>query len=210
MYRLLLAIVFITLISVTVRFMNSKQWTFSHLIRVLIAEFTGFYQSMTTKIRPLWVLRKLMYSLTALFFSILVLSGFVPVLIFGEDLSGTFLIIHVMTAPAFVISFTMSLVLYAQTLQFNVNDWIYVSRQNPDKEMSLKRGLIFWKKVCFWLFTVFALPAILSVIISMYPLFGTDGQYFLLELHKCCVLFLFIIAAVYILLKWFSDKIIFK
>jgi hypothetical protein len=42
-----------------------------------------------------------------------------------------------------------------------------------------------------------ALPVILSVVLSMFPLFGTDGQEFLLNLHRYSALLLALVAIVH-------------
>jgi len=42
-----------------------------------------------------------------------------------------------------------------------------------------------------------ALPVILSIVLSMFPLFGTDGQEFLLQLHRYSALLFALVAIMY-------------
>jgi len=208
MYRLILALVIIAFILRFIWLIKSDRWTYSVLLKVLNEELVRFNHVMSTKTEPFKILRKILYRITVLLFLILVISGFFPVLILGQSLSGFLLIVHVTVAPLFVLFFTLSVLFNAHSQQFDINDWNYVSRGDTEQNFSKIHHLVFWKKICFWLFTIFSLPAILSVIISMYPLFGTDGQYFLLDMHRYSVLFLFTIAAIFFLLKWSSAKVL--
>jgi len=45
-------------------------------------------------------------------------------------------------------------------------------------------------KICFWLICTLAIPLILSIVLSMFPLFGIHGQKFLLQLHLYIALLL--------------------
>lgn len=205
MYRILVGAVIIALVIKIIWLIKSDKWEYSRLLKSLAEEFAGFNRTMLKKIEPLKALRKILYSITAILFIILAVTGFFSVLILGENLSGFLLIVHVTIAPIFVLTFTLSLLFYAHIQQFNTNDWYYVSQQEQQQNISFNQRIIFWKKVCFWLFTIISLPAILSIIMSMYPLFGTDGQNFLLDLHRFSVLFLLMIAAIFVILKWSSN-----
>ena len=44
------------------------------------------------------------------------------------------------------------------------------------------------RKSCFWMEVILALPLILSIVLSMLPLFGTHGQEVLFHMHRCCAL----------------------
>ena len=204
MYRLLVAAVIITFALCSVWLLKSNQWTYSTLFKFLKAEIFRFNQLMLIKIEPFKALRKVLYRITALLFLILVISGFFPVLIFGQSLSGSLLIVHVTTAPIFVLFFTLSLLFNAHSQQFNLNDWNYVSQAETEQKLSMRHRLVFWRKVCFWLFAVISLPAILSVIISMYPLFGTGWQVAMLNLHQFSVLVLLIVSMFYLKSKYLS------
>ena len=48
------------------------------------------------------------------------------------------------------------------------------------------------QKITFWLVLLLSLPVMVSMILSMYPLFGTHGQEVLLNLHGYSALFLVI------------------
>jgi cytochrome b561 len=69
--------------------------------------------------------------------------------------------------------------MWAENRRFNKNDWPYL------------------QKICFWLIIILAIPLILSIVLSMFPLFGTKGQEFLLDTHRYCALLLALVAIVY-------------
>ena len=56
------------------------------------------------------------------------------------------------------------------------------------------------QKITFWLLVVLALPLILSMVSSMFPLFGTHWQELLLELHRYSALLFALVAIVHIYL----------
>jgi hypothetical protein len=145
------------------------------------------------------LLRKLFYSLTAALFFVLAVTGFIPV-IFGIHLTGVLLIIHVTVAPFFVLSLMFTILLWAHHKQFDIRDFEYVFGNNPTNRLGVQKNLL-WQKVGFWSFLVFSIPAILSIILGMYPLFGTDGQENLLDVHRYSVLILMFISGFYLILK---------
>lgn len=148
------------------------------------------------------VWRYALYNLTAFFFAVLALSGFIPIIFFGGHLSGIVLIIHVSAAPFFVFSLMLFLLFRAHFQQFDGDDFTAL------KALWEKGKRADWKKMpvqtidklLFWLFAVIALPAILSMIFSMSPFIGTEGQQWLLNLHRYSVLLLLIMAALHFIL----------
>lgn len=142
--------------------------------------------------------RMLSYQLTLLFIILLVLTGFLPVILTGGHLSGLPLILHVTIAPLFCISLAVFALFWAHALRFVAAD------RNLFKNKSF--SMIFldadlsdsWQRVVFWLFLVFAVPAILSIVLSMYPVLGPDGQEILLQLHRYTTLFIFVLTLIHI------------
>ena len=55
------------------------------------------------------------------------------------------------------------------------------------------------QKVTFWLIVFLALPLILSIILSMFPLFGTYWQEYLLALHRYTAIVFFVVVIVHTL-----------
>jgi len=75
--------------------------------------------------------------------------------------------LHCIIAPAFVLGLATLALLGAGRCRFNaspVSPWAH--------------------KLCFWLMLILALPLILSIGLAMFPLYGTTGQRFLLNLHQ--------------------------
>lgn len=143
-------------------------------------------------------LRKFFYRLMILLFIILALTGFSPPLLFGAHLSGILLIIHVTIAPLFVFSFMLFVILWALLQQFDKNDFETVQCLIKKEEVDPHKFDAFMNKLYFWLFTVIALPAIMSMILSMYPIFGTEGQIALLNVHRYSVLALAVIIVLHL------------
>lgn len=124
--------------------------------------------------------------LCAALFIILFITAFLPVL-FGFHMTGLFMLIHVSTAillsillVVFVFLFSNSNQLSLEELQNLVND--YKQKKSIDYQIMLK--------VLYWLIIVLILPAMLSIILMLYPLFGTDGLEFLADVHRWSVLLL--------------------
>jgi membrane protease YdiL (CAAX protease family) len=131
------------------------------------------------KLGTVGVLRKLVYLLALLCFLVLVVTSFFPVLILKEPIHGYWLILHATFAPVFAICLVGLALMWAENRRFNKNDWPYL------------------QKICFWLIIILAVPLILSIVLSMFPLFGTKGQEFLLDTHRYCALLLALVAIVY-------------
>ncbi|MFC1555913.1 hypothetical protein ACFL67_02410 [candidate division KSB1 bacterium] len=114
--------------------------------------------------------------------SLLAFSGFIPYLIFGESLTGYMLLLHVSVSPVFAVSLTVLIFLRAKE---------YVC------DLTLP-GSNAGMKLCFWCMLILTQVLIWTIILSMYPVFGTQGQENLLSLHLLGALF-FVIAGVFYL-----------
>lgn len=136
------------------------------------------------------VLRMLVY-LAALFcLVVLAVTGFYPVLIRGEHISGYLVMVHATFAPVFAVCLAVMAVMWAAKCRFSRGDWPWFDRlvqrvtlvQSAGAECPGSAGL--WHKMFFWLTIFLALPLGLSIVLSMFPLFGTHGQEYLLGLHR--------------------------
>lgn len=137
--------------------------------------------------------RKAFYFLTVLSFLVLAITGFLPVVISGSPISGLPLILHVTLAPLFAISLTVVTVFWAYHHRFNRSDWQRLLQWiRREKSTALQANPNLWQKICFWSILVLAVPVLISVILNMYPLFGTAGQQFLLHLHGYTALLMLI------------------
>jgi hypothetical protein len=155
---------------------------------------SGFKEDVFKRLRYFFI------SASVILFLLLALTGLIPVVILGKPMSGLLLIIHVTIAPFFVVVVMLTAIFWAHFQQFDHSDFIYLKERRHHKENKNSSQIvqIFWRKLCFWLFLIFSVPAILSVILSMFPYFGTDGQITMLNIHRYSVLILLIVMVFYI------------
>jgi len=108
----------------------------------------------------------------------LVVTGFLPVIITGGPVSGLILILHVAAGPVFATCLAFLAIILAARFRMQAGEM-------ADK---VKWG--------FWLIVLFAIPLISSAILSMFPIFGTEGQHILLHLHGYSALLLILTIAI--------------
>lgn len=194
-YRIIVALAIIVFLYAILKRRSLLKSSFRQFVRHFFVEMfrqIKEIRNISKQKNVLELLKKSFFSLTVLMFLVLAISSLIPVLILGEPMSGLLLIIHVTAAPVFVLSVTISVVLRAHNLQFSIVDIGYLKNLLRRRKSNSKPEL-FNKKVYFWLFTIFVIPAILSVLLSMYPFFGTEGQMLLLDIHRFSVLVLMIV-----------------
>jgi cytochrome b subunit of formate dehydrogenase len=130
--------------------------------------------------------------LAALFcFIVLAITGFYPTLILGEHITGYLIMVHATFAPIFAVCLAVLAVMWARRWRFTGGDWPLFERivrwatltNNPGNNIPGKSSEL-GRKISFWLVIFLALPLILSIILSMYPLFGTHWQEILLGMHR--------------------------
>jgi len=182
------------------------RWRPIDILKTLVHLFTLFF--LEQKLNLVSVLRRLIYLLALLCFVVLVITGFYPVLVYGEHLSGFLLMLHATFAPVFAACLAVLVVFWADNCRFDKNYWPWLQRV-LGREAVNKAGVKKYeprpsdglgellRKICFWLIILLALPVILSVVLSMFPFFGTDGQEFLLNLHRYSALLLALAAIVH-------------
>lgn len=189
-----------------VAFPCSRQcrWTPLAILKRAIRIFTMLL--LEQKLSPVGVLRKLVYLLALLCFFILAITSFYPVLVLKEPIHGYWLISHATFAPVFAICLAVLAVMWAANCCFNKNDWPWVQRvlgralplggaRREAANNSVVNKLL--RKICFWLIILLALPLILSIILSMFSLFGTYWQELLLNIHRYTALVFAIVAIVH-------------
>jgi hypothetical protein len=127
-------------------------------------------------------------------FLILAITGFVPALFLGSHLGGMLLVIHVTIAPVFAIALSALALFWAHRLRFDAADWRIVEGalrwEFPGKDALVRFAL----KVGFWVVLLMSLPLMLTVILGLFPLFGTDGEALLIRLHGYSALLLLLTA----------------
>ncbi len=145
----------------------------------------------------LGALRGLFYLLTLALFIILAFTGFVPVVLFGGHLTGVLLLVHATAAPLFALSLALMSLLWAHRQRFSEGNWDSVRDLAARKPVDPARSREVVGKVCFWLIIFFSLPLILSIILGVFPLFGTEGQETLVLLHGISALLLTVTAVIH-------------
>jgi cytochrome b subunit of formate dehydrogenase len=185
---------------------KGNRWRPIDILKTLVYLFTLFF--LEQKLNLVGVLRRLIYLLALLCFVVLVITGFYPVLVYGEHLSKFLLMLHATFTPVFAACLAVLAVFCADNCRFDKNYWPWLQRvlgREAVNEAGVKKyephpsdGLgELLRKICFWLIILLALPVILSIILSMFPFFGTDGQEFLLNLHRYSALLLVLAAIVH-------------
>jgi len=147
-------------------------------------------------------LRKLIYMLALFWLLVLVVNGFYPSLILGSSISGYWIMLQTTAGGVFAVCLAALAVMWAHNCRLDKNYWPWLTnliRHQPTNAAAPEKYEL-CQKVCFWLIVFLALPLILSITLSMFPLFGTDGQQFLLQLHRYSALLLVLVAVVYIYL----------
>jgi cytochrome b subunit of formate dehydrogenase len=155
------------------------------------------------KLSILGIVRRLVYLLALLCFVVLAVTGFYPVLIQGKHISGYLMMVHATFAPVFAICLAALTVMWASRCRLDKSDFPLMQRilrrvtrlKIPDEPIS--RSSLLGQKVAFWLVVFLALPLILSIILSMFPLAGTAGQELLLATHRNVAIVFAIVAVIH-------------
>ena len=142
------------------------------------------------RVSLLGALKKLCYLVAAVCFVLLGLTGFYPVLVHGAHISGYLMMLHATLAPIFAICLAILAITWAGTNRFEKGDCPRVQRllrrvtrwRIPAEEGPFKCAATA-RKVTFWAIMALALPLILSIVLSMLPLFGTHWQELALAVH---------------------------
>jgi cytochrome b subunit of formate dehydrogenase len=139
----------------------------------------------------LGVLKKLAYLVSLVCFLVLALTGFWPLLVRGEHISGYLMMIHATFAPVFALCLAILAVTWAGANCFTAEDcpWMQrllrrTTRLHVAAEEGSGRCAVLWYKATFWLLMFLALPLILSIVISMFHILGTSWQHFTMAIHR--------------------------
>ena len=163
------------------------------------------------KLSLIGVLRKLAYLLALLCFAVLLVTGFAPRLAFARPISGYWSMLHVTAAPVFTVCVAVLAVMWAHNCRLDKNYWPWLQRilhhRNPNQAIPEKHELT--QKICFWLILLLVLPLALSVIVCMFPLFGTHWQEFFAAVHRYCALLFALLAIIhtYLMILTRANKI---
>ena len=145
------------------------------------------------KASPVGILRMLVYVVALFCCVVLTITGFFPLLVLGEHISGFPVMIHATLAPVFTVCLAVLAVMWASRCRFTYGDWPWFQRfvqrvtaaaENTGAETAGESPCL-GQKIGFWLIVFLALPLILSMVLIMLSLFGTHGQEVLLGVHRC-------------------------
>jgi cytochrome b subunit of formate dehydrogenase len=138
------------------------------------------------KLTLIGVLRKLVYLLALLCFVVLFITGFFSKLVFGETISGYWLMLHATFAPIFAICVAILAVMWAYNCRLNKKYWPWLQKilQRDISDQAIPHKHELTQKICFWLIVGLAVPLILSIILSMFRFFGTHWQELLADIHR--------------------------
>ena len=152
----------------------------------------------------LGVLKKLAYLVSLICFLVLAITGFWPLLVRGEHISGFLMYIHATFAPIFALCLAILAVTWAGQYSFTMQDCPWVSRLlRRVTRLHILADDRPWQcsilvyKAAFWLLLLLSLPLILSIVISMFHLLGTDWQGITLALHRWIALVFVIVAIIH-------------
>jgi hypothetical protein len=129
---------------------------------------------------------------------LLFVSGFAERMLFGEQIHGYTLMLHVGLAPVFVICAGVIAVAWGHQCRLNEDD-----RRSLANLLCLKKTAsadtadLGWK-LTFWLAIFLVVPVSLSMVLSMFPIFGTHGQEWLMSLHQYTSLALTLVTMIHV------------
>jgi cytochrome b subunit of formate dehydrogenase len=179
-----------------------------HPLKKLVQLLTLLF--LEQKLSLVGALRKLVYLLALLCFVVLAVTGFYPTVVLGKHISGYLVMVHATFAPVFAICLAILAVMWARNCRFTGSDWPWFQRivqrvtlVKGTDEAALRASSGLGQKITFWLIIFLALPLALSIVLSMYPLFGTHWQELLLGIHRYTALVfgLAVIVHTYLLIR---------
>jgi len=155
----------------------------------------------------LGVLRKVVFLLAVLCFAVLAVTGFVPRVVFGSAITSWWLMVHAMVAPIFAVCVAILAVLWADRNRLDKNYWPLLNRiigRNPKSTVAPERHEL-KLRICFWVILAMSLPVVLSAVVGIFTIFGTQGQEVLLQIHRYSTLLLSLFAIIYLYLAALTE-----
>jgi len=161
-------------------------------------------QSGKGKSSLLAVLRKLVYLLALLSFVVLVFTGFYPLLVLGEHITGYFVMLHATFSPVFAVCLAVLALMWADKCRIDYNEYPVMRRivrlltgaKAADEETPCKNSGP-GQKITFWLIILLALPLILSIVVILLGYSGTHQQEWFLAAHRYIALLFCLVAIIH-------------
>lgn len=162
--------------------------TWNAVVEVYVAALrSGFSSSVAPGAgwwpRTLAVARPAVYMIAFTLMCILGLTGFLQVIFTGGSPSGVLLLIHMIAAPLFALALAAASLLWSHDQQLREEDLPLLGQAVRTGTLYGATTLAAVGRALYWLILVCALPLLLSIILSLFPLFGTDGEVWLIGLH---------------------------
>ncbi len=191
MYRIILIVTFIVIFYLIVQGLKKNGLKIADIFDFFSKGFNNSLALFKGKNRDkanTGAVRTLFMNITWALFLLMALSAMLPVMITGEHLEDIFLVIHVTIAPFFVISLMITVLLMIERNTFNLNDWNFIKDLFSGDKRQKAEGNATWLKILTWVFVIASVPAASSILASMYPIFGSEGQAVMLIVHQYSVL----------------------
>ena len=213
MFRILSIVVFILSFVWIFRYMKKSDISLKNISDYYVAALKNSLSNLKLikskkHSKNLESLKNIVYLISILEFFVMVITGFAPLIFIGNNLTGIFLLVHVTIAPIIAITFAILVILFAHSNRFNNSDITIADKNSGKRKINFK--ITSYLKLNFWLISLFSIPAMLSIILGMFPLFGTEGQINLLETHRYSVLIISVLVIFHIGLLSVNNKQIIK
>ncbi|MBK7259306.1 MAG: hypothetical protein IPI01_16175 [Ignavibacteriae bacterium] len=138
--------------------------------------------------------RQAAYLSSAVLACILAITGFIPAVFTASSPSGTLLLIHMIAAPLFALTLAAASLLWSHDQQVREEDLPLLAQVVRTGTLYGAVTLSAVARALYWLILVLTLPLLLSIILSLFPLFGTEGEHCLIGLHGYSALALMVLA----------------
>lgn len=181
---------------------KGRRWTAGDVLKKLVYLLTLLF--VEQKLSPVSVLRKIVYLVALLCFVVLAVTGFFPLLVLDEHISGYLMMVHASFAPVFAVCLAALAVMWARHCHFTSSDLpsarriierLTLVKSYQEKAPSESTGIA--QKITFWLLIFLALPLILSIVLIMLGCSGTHQQISFLAAHRHIALLFSLIAIVH-------------
>lgn len=132
-------------------------------------------------------------------FLALLLTSFCPALV-GLRMSGYLLMLHTSAGAAFAVSLVAMMITWAVDSRLLPHDAQWIRRRGclgEGKEGVPAGRFDAAEKIYFWAVGLLGLTTLLSMMLSMIPVFGTWGQVLLFEIHRYAALLIVIATIVH-------------
>jgi len=145
------------------------------------------------EVRRFSIWERLVHALTLLSFLTLAITGFVGVIGYDEPLGGYLMLLHYVAAPGFALGLALLMLTWVHNCFMEGYDWEWLrhvggylggGKDYPSGRFNAGQ------KIYFWLAVLAALLVVASGLGRFFPVFGAEGQDWLLWIHRYSALFL--------------------